>query len=76
MNIAYRHRRHRLALFVNEGLTQTIVIERFLTTDSLMFVSLVCASRLSDQGGRVDTVVVDLLHVVTDSNLPAGIILT
>ena len=38
MNIAYRHRRYRLALFVNEGLTQTTVIERFLTADSLMFV--------------------------------------
>ena len=38
MNIAYRHRRHRLALFINEGLTQTTVIERFLTANSLMFV--------------------------------------
>ena len=38
MNIAYRHRRYRLALFDNEGLTQTTVIERFLTADSLMFV--------------------------------------
>ena len=76
MNITYRHRRHRLALFVNEGLTQTTVIERFLNRRLLDVRLLVYASRCSDQGGRVDTVVVDLLHVVTDSNNPAGILLS